>query len=222
MKKRVLLTLLLLLCALALCGCGKELTEEEIFTKTIHDFGDLRVDNLDEQEHTNFIVYAEGVEEITTDPEHNIVLSVDEENLCYTFQNPDAALLAMEPGDVFWAACTPENPEGVTVKLKRMEQQGDTLVVYSEEIGLADIFEYVDINMEVPMSELPEGLVTLGEGVEVVETPAADSLAANGTASPATTAATGESVGGAAGHVLCQGGAAGLGRRMDGTLQQNI
>ena len=39
---------------------------DEAFNKTIHDFPGHLIDNLDDQENTNFVVYAEGVKRVTT------------------------------------------------------------------------------------------------------------------------------------------------------------
>ena len=132
----------------------EEPSEEEIFTKTIYDFEGLRVDNLDGQEHTNFIVYAKGVKEISVTGQTNVLVATDYENLSYTFANPDETLLSMKKGDTFFASVSEHCPEGVTVKVKDMVTSGNQLTVYSEPLGFADLFTYIDIFMDVPLDQV--------------------------------------------------------------------
>lgn len=175
-KKMISVLLTVAMVALLFAACGGPGTpessepyrakeKEEIFTKTIHDFGDLRVDNLDDQEHTNFVVYAEGVQEITVTESTNVLVETDYENLSYTFTNADETLKSMKKGDVFFGSVSELCPDGVTAKVKDIQISGDKVTVYSEEIGLADLFEYVDVCMEVPLSRA----IVEGEGDEGTE-----------------------------------------------------
>jgi hypothetical protein len=160
--KKIITLILAALMILSLCACSHEdppaptidLPEEEIFTKTIHDFEGHRIENLDQKENTNFIAYAKGVKEITVSSTTNTLLNADYENLSYTFTNADKALRSLRKGDVFFAPISEACPEGVTAKVKKIEKSGDQVTVYSEELGFADLFEYIDIFMEVPV-EMP-------------------------------------------------------------------
>lgn len=159
MKKKIILFLAIALLLSLLAGCGaketevavEEKTKEEIFTKTIHDFEGFQVENLDDQEDTNFLVYAEKVKLITVDTDTNTLVHTDYENLTYTFTNADETLLALKKGDVVYAKATEACPEGVAAKVKRIKVQDDQVVVYSDEIGLGDLFVYADVCMEVPV-----------------------------------------------------------------------
>lgn len=122
-----------------------------VFNKTIHDFGDLRVDNLDERENNNFIVYAESVQEITMSETVNVLVETDYEKLTYTFSHADDALKSMKKGDVFFAPASDYAPEGVTAKVKKIRVSGDTVTVTSEQVGLADFFEYLDFSLVIPL-----------------------------------------------------------------------
>lgn len=128
-------------------------TKEEIFTKTIHDFGNLRVDNLDDQENTNFVVYAEGIQEIIMTQDRNVLVEVDKEELSYTFTHADDTLKSMEKGDVFFGVHNDGNADSVTAMVKKIDVSGDRVTVYSEEIGLSDLFVYVDIYMDIPLNQ---------------------------------------------------------------------
>jgi hypothetical protein len=65
---------------------------DELFDKTIHDFPGHLSDNLDEQEDTNFIVYAKGVKKISTDDGMNMVALADDEKREYVVLYPSKEL----------------------------------------------------------------------------------------------------------------------------------
>ncbi|MBR6622083.1 MAG: hypothetical protein IKK90_06330 [Bacteroides sp.] len=144
------------------------LPKEEIFTKSIHDFGDLRVDNLDDQENTNFVVYASGVKEITATETTNVLIDSDPEVLSYTFANADDMLKSMEPGDVFFAPVSKEYPDGLSIKVKQINITNDRVVILSDEVGLADLFEYADIFMDISMEQPTYDSSSLEEDSEIV------------------------------------------------------
>ena len=98
-----LLIAFLLFFGLTACGVENVPTQDEIFSKTIHDFKDFHVVQLGEEEDKNFVVYAQGTEPIRVSEECNRVVSVDPEGMVYTFADPDEQLLSMKAGDVFFA-----------------------------------------------------------------------------------------------------------------------
>lgn len=172
MRKKITLLLVFALLLTSLSGCAAkeaevpytEKTKEEIFAKTVHDFEGLQVENLDDQENTNFLVYAEKVKVITVGSDANTLVGTDYEKRTYTFENADAVVKGLERGDVLYAKATQENPEMVAAKVKRIEEDGDQVTVYSDEISLGDLFVYADVCMEVPVEELqPEQTATAGE-----------------------------------------------------------
>lgn len=120
---------------------------EEIFTKTIHDFEGYRVENLDEQEDTNFVVYTPDVKQITTTASTNVLQSVDENTLTYTFKNPDAAMKALKAGDVFYIPVSKHNPETSAMKVKTIQVSGDTVTLQSDTVTMEDLFTYIDIDV---------------------------------------------------------------------------
>lgn len=181
-KKRItgiaLLLIIMLSALILLSGCSEK-TPEEIFTKTIHDFDGHRVVNLDEQEDTNFVVYAEGVHEIQITDSSNILVATDAENLVYTFSKPDDQLSAMEEGDVIWAEASQHNPDGLAVKVKKTVRSGEEFTVYSEAVALEDLFTYVDIDMGMSLNNVYYDASQLEDGMEILTgNDAAASLAA--------------------------------------------
>ena len=155
-KRRIkaIFLLFILLLSLPLAGCGRKTEKERIFNKTIHDFPGYRVDNLDDQENTNFVVYAKGTQEIQSNSQVNTLLETNEEERYYTFANPDEQLLALKEGDVFWAVASADSASSIAAKVKGMERAGDTVTVYSDTLALEDLFEYADVDMSVPVPRL--------------------------------------------------------------------
>lgn len=127
---------------------------EEIFTKTVHDFDGYRVENLDNQEDTNFVVYAKGVQELTATATSNVLQSVDETSLTYTFKNPDDSMKALQPGDVFFIQVSEYCPEGASVKVKSISLSGDTAVIQGEEMAMSDLFVYIDA-ADISLDQIP-------------------------------------------------------------------
>ena len=127
---------------------------EEIFTKTVHDFDGYRVENLDDQEDTNFVVYAKGVQVLTSTATSNVLQSVDENTLTYTFKNPDAAMKALKPGDVFYVPVSEHCPDGASVKVKSISLSGDTAVIQGDEMAMSDLFVYIDA-ADISLDQIP-------------------------------------------------------------------
>ena len=176
-KKAIILLLVIALLSTTFAGCATkkeevpytEKSKEEIFTKTIHDFEGMYVENLDDQEDTNFLVYAEGVKEIAISPIINTLLDTDYENLTYTFTNANDTLRNLKRGDVLYAKATENSPDVVAAKVKKVDVQGEQVIVYSDEISLGDLFVYADVCMNVPM-ETEEVALTHAYPDEVLST----------------------------------------------------
>ena len=152
---------------LMLSACGEKTTgtlkEEEIFSKTIHDFKGYTVQNLDEDETTNFVVYAKDVREIFMTQESNVLVSADEEELIYSFVNADESLCGMKKGDVFYGELPSEIPQVIAVKVKDIDIIGDSVEIHGEEMVMSDLITYAEIDMNVDTSHIM--LVDIGENV---------------------------------------------------------
>lgn len=169
-KKRAALLLAAVLAVLPVLGGCSEKTSEDIFTETIHDFEGHQVVNLDEREDTNFVVYAKGVREIEiSDSSNSLVASAetDEAARTYSFSNPNEELSSLQPGDVFWAAASPQAPKGLVVKVKDISCSGGVVTVTSDVVALEDLFTYVDIDMEMPLGDILYDPSQLEEGMEI-------------------------------------------------------
>lgn len=105
MKKTVSI-LLALVMLLGLCSCAApdgDNTEERIedmFDKTIRDFGGHMVYQLTDEEDNNFAVFQKETHEISCDGFHNVLSFADAEQGVYHFLNPDESLTGLKKGDV--------------------------------------------------------------------------------------------------------------------------
>jgi len=120
---------------------------EEIFTKTVHDFEGYQVAQLGSREDTDFVVYAEGVQEISSTASSNILQSLDENTMTYTFTNADATMKALKPGDVFFIPASEYHAEGATAKVKSIHVSGNTVTIQSDKVTMEDLFVYIDLDM---------------------------------------------------------------------------
>lgn len=163
----LLATVILLLALPMLSGCSFQKDTEDIFNKTIHDFEGYPIANLDASEDTNFAVYAKDVQEIKITEDANILVKANTETLVYTFASPDSQLRAMKQGDVFWAEASAQNPNGLVVKVSEVVPSGDKLMIYGDRVAMEDLFVYVDIDMDMPLSEVYYDLSQMDEGMEI-------------------------------------------------------
>jgi len=146
---------------------------KESYTKTIHDFSDHLIDNLDDQENTNFVVYAKGVKRVTTNGEYNIIQNVDSTQYEYVISNPDEQITSLEKGDVFFMDPSAEYDSGISVKVENMELQENQIIITGGEMTLDELIEYADIDMLLSPDEIyihesennvPEGEMDSSEG----------------------------------------------------------
>ncbi len=194
MKKRTyLLALLLMLFCLAGCG-GEEPAETDLpksperpaKTEEVALIPEDGVVKIEDETGTYEVVYAEGLKEITMDEETNVLVSADDENFIYTFENADRRLRTMKEGDVF-CGILPESGEALAVVVERVEKNGSTVTVYGVQPTLEDLFETIEIEATygadaLVVDELAEGVTmeeTPADPLLSAETPRATNLAAN-------------------------------------------
>ena len=74
---------------------------QELLESTVEDYDEDRVLNLDDDNTTNFAVYAEATRVIEAVAGCNTVARIDEENATYIIKNVDEQIASLEEGDVF-------------------------------------------------------------------------------------------------------------------------
>ena len=139
-------------------------------SKTVDDFPDNVVLNLDESKTNNFAVVADEGIEITTDGVKNILAS--SENDVYTFNNIDSQFDSLKVGDVI--SYTDGEQNSIVIKISSVKIQGNTAVIGSDaDATIDELFSFLKIDnefdgdgdkMSVDMAGVEEGIVY--EGME--------------------------------------------------------
>ena len=139
-------------------------------SKTVDDFPDNVVLNLDESKTNNFAVVADEGIEITTDGVKNILAS--SENDVYTFNNIDLQFDSLKVGDVI--SYTDGEQNSIVIKISSVKIQGNTAVIGSDaDAAIDELFSFLKIDnefdgdgdkMSVDMTGVEEGIVY--EGME--------------------------------------------------------
>ena len=139
-------------------------------SKTVDDFPDNVVLNLDESKTNNFAVVADEGIEITTDGVKNILAS--SENDVYTFNNIDSQFDSLKVGDVI--SYTDGEQNSIVIKISSVKIQGNTAVIGSDaDAKIDELFSFLKIDnefdgdgdkMSVDMTGVEEGIVY--EGME--------------------------------------------------------
>ena len=140
---------------------------QELLASTIHDYDPERVLNLDEDETTNFAVYAEDVIRVDEVEGKNIVASIDDETNTYIIENADEQFTGLAVGDI--VAYEYGENELIIVKVGSIKVDGTTVTIVGGEMELNDAFAYVKIEGEsdsadatVDTSNMSEGVTYLG------------------------------------------------------------
>lgn len=117
---------------------------QEFFAKTIADFEEDKVLNLDENADNNFAVYSDDTKIIPESTEHNTVISADDENLVYVFGNIDSSVSSLKTDDVFVHNYDENNV--LIVKVATISIDGTTATVTGQKTSLEEVFAYVKID----------------------------------------------------------------------------
>ena len=143
---------------------------QELLESTVDDYDPDQVLNLDEDETTNFAVYADDTILIESVDGFNIVTTVDDENGVYVIEKADDQITSLQVGDVFSYAYR-EN-EIIIAKIAAITADGTTVTITSsDELEMDEVFSHVKIentgdtdDVEIDENTVGEGLVY--EGVE--------------------------------------------------------
>lgn len=145
---------------------------QELLASTVDDYDPEKVLNLDEDETTNFAVYADSTIVIEAVEGVNTVASIDDENAAYVIENADEQFTSLSAGNIFVYPYA--EGEILVVKVATIAIDGTTVTITGAEIALEEAFAAVKIeggddteNMVVDESTLDED--TSFEGISAPE-----------------------------------------------------
>ena len=138
---------------------------QEFFAKTVEDFDEEKVLNLDDDDTNNFAVFNEEVKLIESTPNSaNELVSSDYEQKVYVIENADNSITSLQEGEIFSYAYDEEmemSKNIIIVKVKSISVDGTTATIVGDEIDLEDAFDYIRIegSGDVSEAEINESLM---------------------------------------------------------------
>lgn len=140
---------------------------QELLASTTADYAADRILNLDESTDNNFAVYAEDTIVIEEENTTAQLVTEDEANETYVFENADAAILALQQGDIFSFEHTDGNV--LIVKIAEITIDGTTVTIKGTPTAMEQAFDYVKIDSSadagqgtIDTSEMAEGVTYEG------------------------------------------------------------
>ena len=139
---------------------------QELLASTVDDYDPDVVLNLDEDETTNFAVYADSTIVIVPNEGFNTVASIDDENMTYVIKNADEQMTALSEGDVF------VYPYGETeiliVKVAGITVDGHTVTITGADLEMEEVFSHVKVESNSTSEEMSVIEGTGDEGVSYI------------------------------------------------------
>ncbi|MBQ6118581.1 MAG: hypothetical protein IJK98_05080, partial [Clostridia bacterium] len=122
---------------------------KEFMSKTVDDFNEEQVINLDEAKDNNFLVLNEGAKTVYPTEEANHIIIADFEEDTFVFSDANSAITGLKEGDLFYYALE-DMEELIIIRVKSVTVDEDnTATVKGERVALEDAFEYVKIDVDV-------------------------------------------------------------------------
>ena len=136
---------------------------QEFFKKTVDDFSEKEVLNLDEDKANNFAVYRDETKIIAHSQDVNQLTLEDNENNLYRIENADDTVTSLKAGDIF--SYTKDDGSVLIVKIAQITVDGTTVNITGTKTSIEETFEYVKIDCEAGTEEATIDASDLEEGV---------------------------------------------------------
>jgi len=127
----------------------KEMAFEEFKAKDIEDFDGHEIINLDESEETNFAVLKDGTVATKSEGAVNQLVKADEEEGVYVFENINEDISSLSAGNVLYHTYGSGENEYILVKIGSIDIKDGRATISAGQVQLSDLFDYVDIDMEI-------------------------------------------------------------------------
>ena len=137
---------------------------QELLASTVADYDEERILNFDDDESTNFAIYADSTIIIEGGNGVNTVASVDDENHVYVIENADGSITGLQTGDVFVYPYGED--EMLIVKVRSLTLSGTTATITGDDnLEMEEVFSYAKIESTGTTSDM---IVEEGSGDEGV------------------------------------------------------
>ena len=126
---------------------------QEFLSKTVDDFDEEEVINLDNDTTNNFIVLSDGAMTVEATEKNNILVSMDAENGVYVIDNPDSELKSLKKDKILYYIFGDEEDESVIICVNDIKQKGSRVTIYARNVAVEDMIQYARIEKHVTTSE---------------------------------------------------------------------
>ncbi len=116
---------------------------QDLLDSTVKDYEEDRVLNLDDDNKTNFAVYAETTKVIEYIDGVNTILSANDETYTYVIGNADEQITSLQEGDVL-VYLYGEN-EMLILKVDTLSADDDTVTIKGADLQMEEVFSHVKI-----------------------------------------------------------------------------
>ena len=139
---------------------------QELLASTVEDYDPEKILNLDEDNTTNFAVYAESTIVIDAVEGVNTVTLIDDENATYVIENADEQITSLVAGNVFVYPYA--EGEILIVKVAKIEIEGTTATITGTELELEEVFAQMKIESSSETADMTVDDSTAAEGISYV------------------------------------------------------
>ena len=138
----------------------------EFFSKTVDDFDEAKVLNLDDSDEENFLVYDSDTV-IIESGDTNKVTKSDRNTKEYVIENIDESVSSLKPDDIF--SCDLGDNKLLIIKIISINITGSTAFIIGEEPDLEEAFDYIRIDTSHNAGEVEVDNSALDDDVTCIE-----------------------------------------------------
>ena len=135
---------------------GLEYTEshQEFLSKTVYDFGESEIINVDYSYDNNFAVVSDEAVSAEQRGNINTLKTNDYENGIYVIENADQEIKSLKSGDVFYFEYGSDINDYILTKVGTIKIEGNTVTITaSDDFEISDFFSYIKIDTTKPYNE---------------------------------------------------------------------
>ena len=120
---------------------------QEFLAKTVFDFDEEKVINLDYGYESNFAVLSDDTDIIAQSENENILITNDEENGIYVFENANEEITSLNENDVFYFVYGDGAEDYILTKVGSIKNNDGTVTITTaDEFEISEFFSYIKID----------------------------------------------------------------------------
>lgn len=130
---------------------------QDFLAKTVFDFDEEKVINLDYGYESNFAVVSDDAQIVNANEDENIVVVDDYENGIYVFENANEEITSLAVGDVFYYVYGDGTEDYILTKVGTIENDNGTVTITAaDDFEISALFSYIKIDTEQAVYEKPQ------------------------------------------------------------------